>query len=190
MGRNAAFTGDDLIQAALAIISKRGAGAVTISAIRDELGAPTGSIYHRYGSIRHILAEAWLSAVESFQAGFLTALDGGGIDGALFTPRWTRANPLESRTLLCYRREDLVAGKWPGQVKGRADRLGRELSAGIGEFTARHFVAPSAEQRALVRFAVIDMPCAAVRPYLEAGTPVPQFIDDFIRRAYAALMKK
>ena len=76
MGRRERHTRDRILGAALRAVASRGAGAVNVAAVRDELGAPVGSIYHRYGSLRHLLAEAWLAAVESFQGGFLAALGG------------------------------------------------------------------------------------------------------------------
>ncbi len=194
MGRRERHTRDRILGAALRAVASRGAGAVNVAAVQDELGAPVGSIYHRYGSLRHLLAEAWLAAVESFQGGFLAALGGpraaaSGLDAALFTPRWSRSHPLEARILLCCRREDLVSGGWPEEVRERAERLGADLKNGMRQYVRKRFENPTREHRLAARAALIDIPCAVVRPYLEEGRAIDPCVDEIVRRAYRALMK-
>jgi len=45
-----------------------------MASVAARLGAPTGSIYHRFRSRKELMAETWLAAAESFQAGFIAAL--------------------------------------------------------------------------------------------------------------------
>jgi AcrR family transcriptional regulator len=195
MGRRAHFSSEEIIKATLRVIGSRGPAAVTISAIVKTLGCPVGSIYHRYTSIQHILAETWLSIVESFQDGFLQCLDDpdidlGGLEAALHTPRWSRSHFLEARVLLCYRREDLVSSEWPEMVRERATRIGEDLTSGLRDYMGRRFGRPTQRDISLTRFALTSMPTAAVKPYLDSGEKIDPFIDDFVRRAYIALMKE
>ncbi len=193
MGRRAQYGSEEIIRATLEIIGSSGPAGVTIPAIIKMLGCSVGSIYHRYRSLQHILAEAWLNIVGSFQGGFLQCLEkpdaDGGLQAALYTPRWSRGHLLEARVLLCYRREDLVSDEWPQEVRERAEKLGEELISGLHDYVDRRYGDPTTRDIALVRFALIDMPTAAVRPYLERGERIDPFIDDFVQRAYLALME-
>jgi len=45
-----------------------GPRAVSVAAIAQASGAPTGTLYHRFGSRDGILAAAWLRALERFAA--------------------------------------------------------------------------------------------------------------------------
>src|SRR5512143_2929486 len=105
MGRKAIFERRDMTGAALRLVADRGPQAVTVAALAKELGAPTGSIYHRYSSREELLAELWMEVVEGFQNGFAGRLAGADdVDGAAqaapFMASWTRQHPLESRLLL------------------------------------------------------------------------------------------
>lgn len=193
MGRRAQYRSEEIIRATLEIIGSQGPAGVSIPAIIKMLGCSVGSIYHRYRSLQHILAETWLNIVASFQNGFLECLENrdaeGGLQAALYTPRWSRGHLLEARVLLCYRREDLVSDEWPEEVRERAGKLGEELISGLHDYVNRRYGEPTRRNIALIRFALIDIPTAAVRPYLERGERIDPFIDDFVRRAYLALME-
>ena len=120
MGRNAQFKNDQFVDAALKIAADYGPAAVTIAAVAGEVGAPVGSVYHRFLSRDVLLTEVWLRVVVSFQEAFLAALEkGDGLEAAMHTPRWVRQHSAEARILLLYRREELVAGAWPEEFKER-----------------------------------------------------------------------
>ena len=83
MGRIAKFGREDMARAALELAAERGPQAVTVAAIAAAIGAPTGSIYHRFDSREELLAEIWMDVVESFQRGFIERLaTASDIDGA------------------------------------------------------------------------------------------------------------
>ena len=96
MGRNAKFDRDGIVAATLALVAEAGPKAATIAAIAGRLGAPVGSIYHRYPSRELLLAELWMSVVEGYQDGFVAALEGDDAveaagASALYMPRWVRS---------------------------------------------------------------------------------------------------
>jgi AcrR family transcriptional regulator len=92
--------------------------------IASRLQAPSGSIYHRFGS-RHILVtELWLGAVENFQAEIARSIDltDGpetirGVSLAVLT--WARKNPLQARLLLLHRSSDPLRDGWPDEMTNR-----------------------------------------------------------------------
>src|SRR5690349_25083603 len=86
MGRPARFDADQLLDEALALAAEGGPEAVTMAAVAQRAGAPSGSLYHRFAGRSALLAALWLRTVADFQAGYLTALlDDGAAprDGAV-----------------------------------------------------------------------------------------------------------
>src|SRR5262245_11543830 len=113
MPRVAEYDADQIVRAAGRLIASSGPGAATIAAIARAVGAPTGSIYHRFRSRDVLLAEVWLRAATAFQAEFFLRLAGcpprrAGLAAALYMAQRVREKPGEARLLLIHRREDFV----------------------------------------------------------------------------------
>ena len=192
MARPARFSNKQILDAALGRIAADGPAAATISAIAADIGAPTGSLYHRFSSRDVLIATLWLEVVEHFQAGFLAALDHpdpaeGGRRALGFSLRWCREHPLEARLLLLHRREDLLAQGFPAELRGRARRLAQRADGGIRDYTKRRCGQASAATLRRVRFALIDIPFAALRRDLEAGSLPPRDLDELVLAAYEAV---
>jgi AcrR family transcriptional regulator len=191
MGRNAHFNNEQFIAAALKIAAGQGPASVTIAAVAGLIGAPVGSVYHRFLSRDVLMAEVWLQVAASFQEGFLSALErGDGIEAALHTPRWVRQHSPEARILLLYRREELVTGSWPEAMKERALGISRRLDAGVSEFAARTFGKAGREEINRTVFAIIDVPYAAVLRYIRQGKNPPHAVEDYITETYNAIMRR
>ena len=189
MGRKPKFEAHHFIEAALDILAGQGPGGVTVKAVADHIGAPIGSVYHRFSSRDALLAEMWVRIVESFQKGFLEKLSAGsGLEAALYTPRWTRKHLKEGRVLLLYRREELMAGPWPEELRGRVSQLAAELDQGLKNYAQKRFGRTAGPDLPRLVFALIDVPGAAVRRYLETGHEPPEYVDDLVREAYLALL--
>jgi AcrR family transcriptional regulator len=191
MGRNAQFKNEQFVDAALKIAAKYGPAAVTIAALAEEVGAPVGSVYHRFLSRDVLLAEVWLRVVVSFQEAFLAALEkGDGLEAALHTPRWVRQHSAEARILLLYRREELVAGAWPEEFKERVLAIKRQLNGGIRSYAARIFGKAGQEEINRTVFALIDVPYAAVLRYIRLGKKPPRPVDGYIMQTYFTIMRR
>ena len=189
MGRKPQFKHSQFLDAALDLLAKDGPRGVTIQAVAAGIGAPVGSVYHRFASRDLLLAELWLRTVSRFQAGFLEALArDDGPAAALFTSGWVRGHYAEGKVLLLYRRDELVTGPWPEEVQARALELAAELSTGIRGFIRRQ--GRRADRATVERFlfALIDVPYGAVRRRLEQDGDLPKYLDDFIIEAYQAVM--
>jgi len=189
MGRTAKYTAEQFVDAALDLAVQQGPAAVTIAAVAGKLGAPIGSVYHRFVSRDVLLAKLWLRVVRSFQEGFLDTLQReGGLEAALYTPRWVRTHPKEAKLLLVYRREELISGAWPDEIRSLAARVTREMDAGIVKFTKRLFgrVTKSALRRTL--FALVDVPYAAVRRSLVSDQPPAEELDQLVAETYTAIL--
>ncbi|WP_067797831.1 TetR/AcrR family transcriptional regulator [Actinomadura formosensis] len=182
MGRPAKFSEDQILDAALAVTAEDGPAAATVGAIARRLGAPTGSIYHRFGSRDLLLATLWARCVRRFQEGFITALAADDAESAaLHTPRWCRSHLDEAAVLLLHRRQDLVA-EWPDRFAA----LNRESVDALNAFAGRH---PGLDRERLV-FATVDVPYGAVRRHLLDRRPPPPAVDDLIVTACRAVLSE
>lgn len=193
MGRTARFQREDIVGAALRVVAEGGPRAATIAAVANEVGAPVGSIYHRYASREHLLAELWMEVVESFQAGFVAALaEANDVEGAAraarFMSAWTRAHPLEARLLLVHRRQDFVAGSWPEALVERAAALEPQLGGSLRAFAKRALGGAGRDRLARLRFALLDAPFGGIKPYVQAGKPVPPIVDELIARTVRGVL--
>jgi AcrR family transcriptional regulator len=173
-------------------LASRGLDAVTIAAVARQSGAPSGSIYHRFGSRDGLLAAAWLEATHSFQEGFVRALREEtaipGLAAARHTTGWARRAPHPARALVLHGAQDFGATRWPDGARERARDLARELEDGLAEFSHRRFGDSGGELRRRVTFALLDLPLAAVRRYLAAGIAPPEEVDGYLHDTLAALL--
>jgi AcrR family transcriptional regulator len=188
MPRSSVFDRERIVGTAARLAARHGPGAATIGRIASELGAPTGSIYHRFASRDVLLGEVWLAAAESFQRDFGAVLAGApardaAIAAALFVPARVRRQADEARVLMLHRREDFVAGNWPDELAARARALGRSAEAGLRDASARLFARTDAAALRTLRYAVVDLPMAAVLPHLRAKQSPPPIVDDLVRTA-------
>jgi len=189
MGRKAKYSDGQFLDAARTLAARKGPEAVTIAGIADAVGAPIGSVYHRFPSRDLLMARLWLRTVRSFQDGFLELLARGDAKAAaLYTPRWVREHFDEALLLLLYRREEFFGDAWPEEIQYDARLLLRRLDEGIIDFTISRFGGVSEEMLQRTVFALIDVPYAAVRRYLLQGVPPPMFVDDTIEKTSRAIM--
>jgi AcrR family transcriptional regulator len=192
MPRPARFTAEAILDSSLALVSERGPSALTITAAADRLGAPSGSIYHRFSGRAALAGALWLRSVRRFQAGFLSALDDpdpmrAARRAAMHVVRWSRDNPSEARLLLLHRSEDLAHTDWPRDLRAENAALRKQLERAIGELCTS-LAARDSGSRRRVRFAVVDIPYAAVRQSLAAGGRLHPSLDGLVEEAVTALL--
>lgn len=192
MGRPAKFDSEGMLDAAAELIAAGGPAQATITAIAERLGAPSGSIYHRFESRDLLLARLWVRTIRRAQAGFLVALEADEIHcaaqgAALHIPRWSRAHLAEATVLLLYRKEDLAA-QWPAELGSSLSHLNDDLTAAMRRFTKRRYGRITSKNFQTVAFALVDVPYAAARRYLLAGRPPPLLVDDLVTAACEAAL--
>lgn len=185
MGRPPKTDEDALLRAATTLLARDGAAGLTMAGLAAAAGVPVGSVYHRFASREVVVARAWLRAATRFQGPFLAAVEAGLLPAAAMVVPWVREHPEEAAVLLLHRREDLVRGEWPEGVRAEASRLAVEAETALRQ-AAKRADLPART----VRFAVVDVPLAAVRPHLVAGKPVPDDVDELVRRAASAVLEE
>ena len=185
MGRPPKFERRDMVGAALRLVADRGPQGLTVAALAREIGAPTGSIYHRYESREQLLAELWMDTVEGFQAAFVAGLGRaddieGGVRAAVFMIAWAREHVMEARLLLLHRRQDFVADAWPAALVERAAALEPQMGAALRAFAERVFGRVDADILTRLRYALLDAPLGGLRPYVQSRRPVPPALDELV----------
>jgi AcrR family transcriptional regulator len=190
MGRKAYFKNEEFIDSAIQIIAEEGLCALTIAGLSTRMTAPIGSVYHRFPSRDTLVAELWLSIIESFQNEWLKILKTDGLGATFYCMEWARNHPSEARVMLLYCIDDLTSGEWPKDLQKRALRLSKELEEGIATFTKKKFGSVTNEYIDRTLFAIHDAPMGILRRYLQENKKPPKSIADLIRKTYEAVIEK
>lgn len=193
MPRLAKYDEGQILGAAAKLVAANGPGAATMTAIGAAIGAPNGSLYHRFRSRDELLGRLWLSKARVFQDSWAAALEEpdarqAGLEAALSMPRVVREDLEGARIMLLHRREDFLSDGWPPEMKAEAERLGRQVKETMSEMTRRLFGRDTTAGRRTTAFATIDIPFSAVRRFVGEGGAPPAQIDTLIAHAYHAVI--
>jgi AcrR family transcriptional regulator len=187
MGRPARYDVDSLLDGAVSLVADGGPTAVTMSAVASAIGAPSGSVYHRFPTRAALLSALWLRTLERFHAGLLdSAAAGDPVAVAQHTITWSRAHPAEARVLL-YGAADFAHQEWPPEAQQRLNDAQRRVATAFGRLGRRIGVRGGAGRERIV-FALADIPLALVRRHLNAGEPIPVGAEDLVATTTRALL--
>jgi AcrR family transcriptional regulator len=112
---------DHVLDTAERLTAELGAGGVTVRALAAAADVPNGTIYHGFGSLNALLAQAWLRAAEAFlrlqtelieqalPAGAREAVVAAATAPAIFAEQ----RPAAARMLFTVRREQLLGPDLP-----------------------------------------------------------------------------
>jgi len=192
MARPPLFDTDRFLDAAVRRAAASGPAGVTMSAVAKDVGAPSGSVYHRFPGRPALLAEVWLRTVERFRQGFFEALAStpdprrAGRAAARHVVAWSRAHP-EEAALLLHGPEGFGRADWSREHGQRADHDRERVGAALAGLTAA-LGADDPRGSEQVVLAVIDVPLALVRRHLRAGKALPAHAEDLAEDAAATLL--
>ncbi|MFV1990032.1 MAG: TetR/AcrR family transcriptional regulator [Acidimicrobiales bacterium] len=194
MARPAKFTNDQVLDASLTLVHDAGASGLTMTGVAEALGAPSGSIYHRFSSRDVLVAELWLRSVERFQTGLFAAMQNpdplaAAVDAARHVVHWSRNDLDHARLLLVHRSRDLLSDGWPDEVIERNDAQRRLLKHEMNNLFER-LGAHDAPGRRRARFAIVSIPYGAVRPALGAGTRPEPELEELVAEAAHAILSE
>ncbi|MET9697423.1 helix-turn-helix domain-containing protein [Streptomyces sp. NPDC006529] len=192
MARPPRFDTDQILDAAVQLAASAGPAGVTMSAVAQAIGAPSGSMYHRLPGRTALLAEVWLRTVERFQEGYFLALGsapdphGAARAAARHVVAWSRAHPREA-SLLLYGADQFGRAEWSEEHKERADRGNARVYDSL-HLLADVLGAAGPRDHDRVILALIDLPLSLVRRHLRAGRPLPPHAEDLAEESAAALL--
>ncbi|TQF02775.1 TetR/AcrR family transcriptional regulator [Kitasatospora acidiphila] len=198
MARPPRFDSDQLLDAAVRLACGSGPAAVTMSAVAEAAGAPSGSVYYRFPGRSALLAELWLRTVDRFQRGYLAAFGrvlGEDLDPVLLATiadarqtareaarqvvEWSRSHPDEA-ALLLYGPDDFGRADWSQEHRLRADRGNQRVHSALAALAALLSAGePAKDPQAVERvvLALIELPLSLVRRHLRAGAQLPEHAE-------------
>ena len=194
MARPLLHTPEQILDAARTLVLEAGAGAATVGAIAQASGAPTGSLYHRFGSRDALLAQLWMRAVRRSQARFVDAIASrddpldAAVAAALSVYDFAREERADARLLLSLRREDLVQAPLPPAVADELAELNRPVERALADLAGRLYGRATKAALEVSALAVIDLPYGAVRRHLIAGREPPARLRPRLERAVRAVI--
>jgi AcrR family transcriptional regulator len=192
MVRLARFSAPAFVDAAIGLIADGGPAAASMAAIARKVGAPTGSLYHRFESRAAVLATAWIEVHGSFIAAVAPYLRAGfGLDAALAIVTWARRDIRHGRFLLLNEAGTLFDDAPPPEslrsaIRAQEDELDAAFQ-GYLAIVASPADAAFAEAAARARFLVFDGPIALLRPHLLAGASLPPFLEVVLTEMHHAV---
>lgn len=190
MARPAKFTSEDLLDAA-------GEAAVahwrdtTVAHVAERIGAPVGSIYHRFGSRDELFVTLWLRAVRRFQAGLLEEMalpqaHEAALAAALHIPRFCREHPTDAVAMTLYRQDEL-ARVAPDALRDDVIHVNDEVTAATAGLARRRFGSADERNVWLIVTACQESPYGLVRRYLRTER-IPDWLDDVVRVSTQAIL--
>ncbi len=184
---------DGMLDAARDLLLQDGSGSATMDAIARTSGAPTGSLYHRFGSRDELLARLWVRAVYRSQASFLAALEDSDPRSAALAASasilaFCEEHPADAQLLVAFRREDLVRTLPPGPLAQELAELNRPVERAVVDLARRLYGTRGRAALDRTLLAVFDLPYGAARRYLITGQRLPRSLRADLTRAVAAVI--
>lgn len=189
MARPKKFSTEQILDGALAVVGRRWRAA-TIADVAAQIGAPVGSIYHRFGSREILFVSLWLRSIRRFHVGFLAATEGpdphrAAVDTAVHIPHYCRAHPAEALALSLYRWHVLL-DEGPSDLLDEIRTINDDIDTALRRLCIARFGSDDQGHMELLSTAVQASPYGLVRPYL--GTAVPDNLDDIVAAAATAIL--
>jgi AcrR family transcriptional regulator len=182
-----------MLDVARDLLIERGSASATVEAIAAVSGAPTGSIYHRFGSRDGLLTRLWIRAVYRSQASFLAALEHedprtAALAAAQSILEFCEQEPADARLLVSFRRDDLILTAPSGKLADELEELNRPVQAAVVTLARRLYGRSTKAALNRTMLAVFDLPYGAVRRYLLTGSKIPAGLRDDLARAVEAVL--
>ncbi|MDO4888391.1 MAG: TetR/AcrR family transcriptional regulator [Actinomycetaceae bacterium] len=191
MPRPTKFTVDDLLDGALAALVEHGRGA-SVAQVSASVGAPTGSIYHRFTSRDELFARLWLRSIRRFHSAMFAGGEGRDarqalVDNAAHVVSYTREHPREALAMTLWRQRDLAL-RGPQAVREEAAAINDEYLAAIHELVEACYGRATPRRMELASLACAEMPYGLVRPYVYEGAVAPRWLEDVARASARAVL--
>lgn len=189
MARPAKFSHEQILDAALAAVAAHGTAA-TLSQVCTRIGAPVGSVYHRFPTREHLFIALWLRSIRRFHVGLLdaTAIADPGqalTASAVHIPRYCRQHPDEALAMTLYRQQSLLH-QAPADLLDDVRTVNDQVNAELSSLCRRRYGRRTARRLSIVTAAVRQCPYGLVRPYV--GGQVPLWLDDAVVAAGNAIL--
>jgi AcrR family transcriptional regulator len=182
---------DAILDAARALVLTDGPRAASVAAIAKASGAPTGTLYHRFGNRNGILAAAWLRALERFQSRAMAAASDTPLETtvamAVSIVQFARELPGDARLLLALRPSDLLDGEPSTGFVETLAAMNAPLLARVNDLAGQLYGKTDERTVEAVTTAVADLPYGVVRRHAY-DDPMPSWLEADVAAAVRALL--
>lgn len=161
-----------------------------MQAIARRVGAPTGSIYHRFESRSAILATAWNASYLSLMSVMTPLLQAGRPrEAALALLPWAGEDRHRACFLMLHEPVSLFEDAPPPEpLRREMERLESEMDQAFRTCLARIGSGVLREEHlARAKFLIFDAPIAILRPHLLARSAIPAFAGQMIAELHAGV---
>jgi AcrR family transcriptional regulator len=179
VARPAKYTADQILDAArdATVVHWRD---TTITHVAKRVGAPVGSIYHRFPSRDALFGSLWARSIRRFHEGLVVAAEiedpvASMAAMARHIPQFCRENPGEAKAMTLYRLPDLLQ-KVPVEQRAELATINDDVDAGLRRVTARRYVRLTDQRYRLALVGTRQCPYGLVRPLI--GGDVPREFDE------------
>jgi AcrR family transcriptional regulator len=184
---------DTMLDAARDLILQDGSRSATMEAIADASGAPTGSIYHRFGSRDELITRLWMRAVYRSQASFVAALEKpdpkeAALAAAMSIIDFCEEHPADALLLVSFRREDLIRAAPEGPLADELAELNRPVERAVVNLARQLYGKRTRAALDRTLMVVFDLPYGAVRRYLITWARMPPGLSADLTRAISAVL--
>lgn len=191
MGRKPLYDDDALLDAAVELMRDGGPAAITMSAVARKAGAPSGSVYHRFPERSELLSALWLRSLGRFHRAVTSAIEvDSGRDGLIGAARAVIAWCLTHRgeaEILSSGRDSFGYSDWNQAAQRALDDANADLFAGLRR-AGEQIGAATQRDVECITMAVVDLPHATVRRYLRSDAPLPDYVEELVATAAAAIL--
>jgi AcrR family transcriptional regulator len=186
---------DTMLDAARDLLLEDGSRSATMEAIAEASGAPTGSIYHRFGSRDELIARLWMRAVYRSQASFVAALEHpdakqAALAAAMSIVDFCEQHPADAQLLVSFRHEDLIRTAPSGALAEELRELNRPVERAVVNLARRLYGRRTRAALNRTLFAVFDIPYGATRRYLITGARLPRALKADIACAISSVLDR
>lgn len=192
MGRPATHTTAQFLDAATTLFAEGGARAVTMAATAKAVGAPNGSIYHRFPDRPALLARLWLRTLRDFQDGYTAALGeattvDSAVEAATSVVHWCRKNP-EGARVLDAGKHAFGPADWSAEAAADVAAAEQELRDTLKRATLTLPPLAGCTDEDVV-LALVEIPRAVVHRYLSSGRTPPPKAATLVERTVRKLLR-
>lgn len=178
MARPAKFTADQILDAARDAVVEHWR-ETTIAHVAERVGAPVGSIYHRFASRDALFGSLWSRSIRRFHEGLLIAAEIEDPRASLATmarhvPVFCRENPGDAKAMTLYRLPDLVR-KLPEADRSQLEAINDDVNAGLRRVTGRRYRQITDDRYRLALIGTRQCPYGLIRPLI--GGDIPEEFD-------------
>lgn len=191
MGRPSTHTTDDFLDAAAGLFAEGGARALTMRAVARAVGAPSGSIYHRFSDRPALLAALCLRTTRRFETSYLGAMGAqptpaSTVEATAWIVDWCRTH-LSEAIVLQAGVQAFGPDEWRQSAKTELDEAMRAQRRGLAKIV-KTLADQTGVPRDQVAFCLIDLPLAVVRRHLVAAEPPPPAASRLARALSTAIL--